>query len=149
MPEQAMRKGIKLEPALENEPKLSTKRPKHHHASSERRDRLKATCTVSARMRQVVEQMIACDSVQYQHALQQTTIFAFKSQQSEIISGFLQEMCRDNFTIYQNKEALMQLISDAYDKTQAIFLSNQESSSEPVESKSTNVRSPNSLRAKP
>jgi hypothetical protein len=85
------------------------------------KDRIKNTCTVSARMRQVVEQMLACDPEQYALAMQETTIFAFKTQQSELILSFLQEMRRENCQIYQNKEALLQLISEAYDKTQTLF----------------------------
>jgi hypothetical protein len=90
-------------------------------ASSQPRDRIKNTCTVSARMRQVVEQMLACDPEQYALAMQQTTIFAFKSQQSELILSFLQDMRRENRQLYQNKAALLQVIGEAYDKTQAVF----------------------------
>lgn len=90
--------------------------------SAAKRDRLKNTCTVSARMRQVVEQMLTCDLEQYALAMQQTTIFAFKSQQSELVLSFLQEMRQENSALYQNKEAFLQLISDAYDKTQALLV---------------------------
>ncbi len=72
-------------------------------------------------MRQVVEQMLACDPEQYALAMQQTTIFAFKSQQSELILSFLQDMRRENRQLYQNKAALLQVIGEAYDKTQAVF----------------------------
>lgn len=87
-----------------------------------KRDRLKNTCTVSSRLRQVVEQMLACEPEQYALAMQQTTIFAFKSQQSELVLSFLQEMRLENGALYQNKEALLQVISDAYDKTQALLV---------------------------
>jgi len=85
-----------------------------------KKDRPKNTCTVSARMRQVVAQMLLCDAESYKAALHQTTIFAFKSQQSEIIMSFLQEMNRENSALYQNKELLLQTISEAYDETQAL-----------------------------
>ena len=97
----------------------SGKQPQH-------RDRVKNTCTVSARMRQVVEQMLTCDPEQYAAAMQQTTIFAFKSQQSELVLSFLQDMRRENCNLYQNKDALLQLISDAYDKTQTLFFASQQ-----------------------
>ena len=93
----------------------------NHHHNHGKRDRAKNTCTVSARMRQVVEQMLSCDPEQYAIAMQQTTIFAFKSQQSELVLSFLQEMRRENGGLYQNKEALLQILSEAYDKTQALF----------------------------
>jgi len=108
---QAMRKGGA--PA-------SSKR-KGEEPSSERRERNKPSCTVSARMRQVVDQMKACDQEQYESALQQTTIFTFKSHQSEIILCFLQEMRSENRALFQNKDALLQAISDAYDQTQSLY----------------------------
>ena len=85
----------------------------------QKKDRPKNTCTVSARMRQVVMQMLNCDAESYKAALHQTTIFAFKSQQSEIILSFLQEMNRENSSLYQNKDLLMQTISEAYDEAKA------------------------------
>jgi hypothetical protein len=101
--------------------------------SAERRDRIKAACTVSARMRQVVQQLLGCDAAQYQHAMQQTTIFAFKSQQSELVSCFLQDMCRHNSPLYQNKEALLRMIGEAYDRNRSLF---------GASTKSANVSSP-------
>lgn len=87
-----------------------------------KRERQKNTCTVSSRLRHVVEQMLTCDPEQYALAMQETTIFAFKTQQSELVLSFLQEMRRENGTLYQNKEALLQLISEAYDKTQSLLV---------------------------
>jgi hypothetical protein len=103
------------------QPSSSAKQQPPQQQPQQQRDRLKGTCTVSARMRQVVDQMLACDAEHYAMAMQQTTIFAFKSQQSELVLSFLQEMCRENCTLYHNKDALLQLISEAYDKTQALF----------------------------
>lgn len=94
-------------------------------SSSSRRERVKTTCTVSARMKQVVAQMIACTLDEYTIALQQTTVFAFKSQQSEIITCFLEEMRRENGTLFQNKEALMEYISNVYDHTQQLVMMHQ------------------------
>ena len=82
---------------------------------SERRERCKASCTVSARMRQVVDQLLSCDAEQYAAAMQQTTVFVFKSQQSELISSFLDEMRRENTSLYQNREGLLRVIAEAYD----------------------------------
>lgn len=94
-------------------------------SSSSRRERVKTTCTVSARMKQVVAQMISCTLDEYTIALQQTTVFAFKSQQSEIITCFLEEMRRENGALFQNKEALMEYISNVYDHTQQLVMMHQ------------------------
>jgi len=135
---QAMRKGLvvvngKPQPKEEASKRDGKKRAAH---GGERRDRIKAACTVSARMRQVVEQLLGCDAAQYEHALRQTTIFAFKSQQSELVSCFLQDMCRHNGPLYQNKEALLQMIGEAYDRNLSLFGSASSAT------KSANVRSP-------
>lgn len=87
-----------------------------------KRDRVKATCTVSARMKQVVDQMIACSQEQYNVAIQQTTVFAFKSQQSEIITCFLEEMRRENAPLFQNKEAFLEFIANIYDHSQKLVM---------------------------
>jgi hypothetical protein len=87
-----------------------------------KRDRLKATCTVSARMKQVVDQMISCSQEQYNVAIQQTTVFAFKSQQSEIITCFLEEMRRENAPLFQNKEAFLEFIANIYDHSQKLVM---------------------------
>ena len=87
-----------------------------------KRERVKTTCTVSARMKQVVEQMILCTKEQYDIAMQQTTIFAFKSLQSVIVSCFLEEMRRENPPLMQNKAALLQLIDDAYERSQSLIM---------------------------
>ena len=114
-----MRKGMK-NALTQHKPKKPLQSQPHENWS-EKKERMKNTCTVSARMRQVVDQMILFDHEQHQGALQQTTIFAFKSHQSEIISCFLQEMRRENLSLYQNKQALLQLISDAHDHAQTLL----------------------------
>jgi hypothetical protein len=90
-----------------------------------KRDRVKTTCTVSARMKQVVDQMISCSQDQYNVAIQQTTVFAFKSQQSEIITCFLEEMRRENGPLFQNKEAFLEFIANIYDHSQNLVMLHQ------------------------
>jgi hypothetical protein len=87
-----------------------------------KRERVKSTCTVSARMRQVVDNMVLCSEEQYNADIQQTTIFAFKSLQSEIVSCFLEELRRENAPLMQNKVALMQLIDEAYERSQSLIM---------------------------
>ncbi len=87
-----------------------------------KRERVKTTCTVSARMKQVVDQMVLSTREQYNIAMQQTTVFAFKSQQSEIVSCFLEEMRRENPPLMQNKASLLQLIDDAYERSQSLIM---------------------------
>lgn len=86
-----------------------------------KRERIKATCTVSARMKQVVDQMISCTQEQYNTAIQLTTVFAFKSHQSEIVSCFLEEMRRENGALMNNKTALLHLVDEAYERSQKII----------------------------
>lgn len=88
-------------------------------SSSSKRERTKSSCTVSSRMRQVVEQMIACDEEQYQAMLQQTTVFVFKSQQSELITCFLEEMRRENPSLFRDRDALMRVVGASYDMVSA------------------------------
>jgi hypothetical protein len=90
----------------------------HHH----KRERVKTTCTVSARMKQVVDQMIACTQEQYNVSIQQTTIFSFKSLQSEIVSCFLEDMRRENGALMQNKDALLKLVDEAYQQNQNLIM---------------------------
>ncbi len=87
-----------------------------------KRERVKSTCTVSARMKQVVGQMVLCSQEEYNIAMQQTTIFAFKSIQSEIVSCFLEEMRRENAPLMQNKTGLLQLVDDAYERSQSLIM---------------------------
>ena len=111
---QAMRKKAKAE-TDEDEPMAV-----ESSSDSERRERGKTSCTVSARMRQVVEQMMSCDEEQYQNALQQTTVFVFKSQQSELITCFLEEMRMENGALFRDKESLMRVLENSYDTINAM-----------------------------
>jgi len=87
----------------------------------QKKERHKNTCTVSARMRQVVHEMVNSTEEQNHNLLQQITIFAFKSHQNEIISSFLQDLRNENSVLYQNKEALLQVVADAYDQSRLLF----------------------------
>lgn len=99
-----------------NSPVVSAINHNNNNNNNNKRERIKSTCTVSARMKQVVDQMISCTQEQYDIDIQQTTIFAFKSQQSEIVSCFLEEMRRENGALMQNKEALLRLVDEAYER---------------------------------
>ena len=148
---QAMRKGIKMDITTDSSIVKVAKKIKNTEATNKRRkitksidaeeeeeeeeeetsmkktntiykrERVKSTCTVSARMRQVVDNMITCSEEQYNADLQQTTIFAFKSLQSEIVSCFLEEMRRENAPLMQNKAALIQLIDEAYERSRKLI----------------------------
>ncbi len=119
----------KQEDEPHNQNNSSSSQHHHNHHHNNKKERPKNVCTVSARMRQVVAQMLNCDMESYMAALHQTTIFAFKSQQSEIILSFLQEMNQENTVLYQNKEMLMQAISQAYDETKALAVTTATSKS--------------------
>lgn len=93
----------------------------HDTENRAKRERVKTTCTVSSRMKQVVDQMIACTKEEYMIAIQQTTIFAFKTHQSEIVSCFLEKMRRENGALMSNKQALLQLVDEAYEQSQNLI----------------------------
>ena len=86
-----------------------------------KRERVKTTCTVSSRMKHVVDHMITCSAEEYLSTIQQTTIFAFKSHQSEIVSCFLEDMRRENSALMNNKQALLQLLDEAYEQSQSLI----------------------------
>lgn len=120
--------GVQGKSIIQKSPMVILKRKKKSEDAEKgmaRRERVKTTCTVSARMKQVVAQMITCSLEEYTIALQQTTVFAFKSQQSEIITCFLEEMRRENGTLFQNKQALLEYISTVYDHTQQLVMMHQ------------------------
>ena len=93
----------------------------NNNNNNTRRERVKTTCTVSSRMKHVVEQMITCSAEEYMTTIQQTTIFAFKSHQSEIVSCFLEDMRRENSALMNNKQALLQLLDEAYEQSQSLI----------------------------
>jgi lauroyl/myristoyl acyltransferase len=86
-----------------------------HKAASphEKRERTKSINTVAARMKQVVEKMIA--NQKDGESKSQVTIFLYKSQQSEIIASFLNEMRKENVNLFNNRNKLLQLIMARYD----------------------------------
>jgi hypothetical protein len=63
-------------------------------------------------MKQVVEKMIASQKKGIPHP--QITVFLYKSEQSEIIASFLQEMRRENVTLFNNRKLFMELIASRY-----------------------------------
>jgi hypothetical protein len=63
-------------------------------------------------MKQVVEKMIAAQKEKIPHP--QITVFLYKSEQSEIIASFLQEMRRENSNLFNNRELFMDLIKTRY-----------------------------------
>ena len=63
-------------------------------------------------MKQVVEKMIGSQKEGVPHP--QITIFLYKSEQSEIIASFLQEMRRENSTLFNNRDHFMELIMARY-----------------------------------
>jgi hypothetical protein len=63
-------------------------------------------------MKQVVEKMIASQKEGIPHP--QITVFLYKSEQSEIIASFLQEMRRENVTLFNNRKLFMELIASRY-----------------------------------
>ena len=93
-----------------NNNSISSKIPR----KNEKRERIKSVNTVAARMKQVVEKMIA--GQRDSDSQQQVTIFLYKSQQSEIIGSFLHEMRKENNVLFKNKKDLMELITIRYDE---------------------------------
>jgi len=80
--------------------------------AKEKRERVKSGNTVAARMKQVVEKMIASQKDGVPHP--QITVFLYKSEQSEIIASFLQEMRRENVTLFNDREMFLDLIAARY-----------------------------------
>ena len=83
-------------------------------SSQEKRERTKSINTVAARMKNVVEKMIA--SQKDGESRPQVTIFLYKSQQSEIIASFLNEMRKENVNLFHSKAELMALIVSRYEE---------------------------------
>jgi hypothetical protein len=86
-------------------------------SSNEKRERTKSINTVAARMKQVVEKMIA--SQKDGESRPQITTFLYKSQQSEIIASFLNEMRKENINLFNNRSELKALIMARYDELAA------------------------------
>jgi hypothetical protein len=81
---------------------------------NEKRERTKSVNTVASRMKQVVDKMIL--SQREGESKQQVTIFLYKSQQSEIIASFLNEMRKENISLFNSKKELIDLITSRYDE---------------------------------
>ena len=81
--------------------------------AKEKRERVKSGNTVASRMKQVVEKMIASQKEGVPHP--QITVFLYKSEQSEIIASFLQEMRRENVTLFNDRRLFLDLIASRYD----------------------------------
>jgi hypothetical protein len=45
-----------------------------------------------------------------------TTVFVYKSQQSEITYAFFQELQKENATLFRNREEFLALITERYDE---------------------------------
>ena len=84
--------------------------------AKEKRERVKSSNTVAARMKQVVEKMIMSQKEGIPHP--QITVFLYKSEQSEIIASFLQEMRRENVNLFNNRAMFMDLVAARYDDIQ-------------------------------
>jgi hypothetical protein len=85
--------------------------------AKEKRERVKSGNTVAARMKQVVEKMIASRKEGVPHP--QITVFLYKSEQSEIIASFLQEMRRENVSLFNSRQLFLELIAARYDDISA------------------------------
>ena len=83
----------------------------------EKRERTKSSNTVAARMKQVVDNMIVAKRNNSPHP--EMTVFLYKSEQSEIMASFFQEMRRENMVLFENKSMLMNLIAARYDDMRA------------------------------
>ena len=83
-------------------------------SSSSRRERAKSVNTVAARMKQVVERMIAAQK--HGEVRAQLTIFLYKSQQSEITNAFFLELQKENPALFHQRDAFLALIAARYDE---------------------------------
>ena len=101
-------------------------------SSNEKRERTKSINTVAARMKQVVEKMRA--SHKDGESRPQVTTFLYKSQQSEIIASFLNEMRKENISLFNNRGELKALIMARYDELTATL--NSTSHAQPLTSPS-------------
>jgi len=73
---------------------------------------LKTNNTIACKMKQVVEKLI--QRHKKSECLNNITIFIYKSQQSEIITSFLQEIKQENKFLFENKEHLLKAIDLKY-----------------------------------
>jgi hypothetical protein len=80
----------------------------------QRRERSKSVNTVAARMKQVVEHMVASYKAGELHP--NLTIFQYKSPQSEIINAFFNELQRENRVLFHSRDEVLALIARRYDE---------------------------------
>jgi hypothetical protein len=83
-------------------------------AGAARRERSKSVNTVAARMKQVVDHMIATQREPEVHT--QLTVFLYKSPQSEIINAFFSELQKENATLFNSRAEFLALIATRYDE---------------------------------
>jgi hypothetical protein len=103
--------------AMRNTQRLQGSKQVQQQAGKEKRERVKSSNTVAARMKQVVDKMILSQKEKMAHP--QITIFLYKSEQSEIIASFFQEMRRENTSLFEDKNIFMNLIASRYDEIKA------------------------------
>lgn len=75
---------------------------------------LKTNNTIACKMKQVVEKLI--QRHKKNECLNNITIFIYKSQQSEIITSFLQEIKQENKSLFENKQHLLKAIEKKYNE---------------------------------
>jgi len=73
---------------------------------------LKTNNTIACKMKQVVDKLI--QRHKRNECWNNITIFIYKSQQSEIITSFLQEIKQENKILFENKHQLMKAIEQKY-----------------------------------
>ena len=103
-----------VEEEEEEEPPQRPAKRARESASGSKRERSKSVNTVAARMKQVVERMIAAQRNAEPHA--QLTVFVYKSPQSEIINAFFSELQQENPALFRTRDALLALIAARYDE---------------------------------
>ena len=105
----------KEEPAAqEEEPQPEDAAPPQASRGAPRRERTKSVNTVAARMKQVVDRMIA--SQRGGELRPHTTVFLYKSLQSEIVNAFFIELQKENTALFHDRKAFLRLIAARYDE---------------------------------
>ena len=113
-----------LEKEKEAPPKKKKKRAREESAGGaapHKRERSKSLNTVAARMKQVVDHMVASQKAGELHPT--LTVFLYKSPQSEIVNAFFSEMQRENQALFDARDELLALIAQRYDEFVAGFAS--------------------------
>ena len=100
--------------AQEEEPQPEDAAPPKASRGAPRRERTKSVNTVAARMKQVVDRMIA--SQRGGELRPHTTVFLYKSLQSEIVNAFFIELQKENTALFHDRKAFLRLIAARYDE---------------------------------